>query len=93
MGDAVLPGPIRQVGYVVRDLDRTIAAWLALGIGPWFTLRELPQAGCEYRGALSEPVLSIAFANSGDMQLELIQQQIQEAQHLLFGCYLQIYWP
>jgi hypothetical protein len=71
---AVLPGPVRQVGYVVRDLHVAIDDALALGIGPWFTLLDLPQEGMTYRGAPCAPVLSIAFANSGDLQVELIQQ-------------------
>jgi hypothetical protein len=37
-------------------------------------MREFPQQNGDYRGALCEPVLSIAFANSGPLQLELIQQ-------------------
>ena len=37
----VLPGPIRQIGYVVTDLDRAIAGWLELGVGPWFVMRGL----------------------------------------------------
>lgn len=28
MMNAVLPGPIRQIGYVVRDLDQALASWL-----------------------------------------------------------------
>jgi hypothetical protein len=31
--------------------------------------------GCQYRRELSEPVISIASANFGDMQKVLIQQQ------------------
>lgn len=69
----VLPGPIRQIGYVVTDLDSTIADWLALGVGPWFVLRGLPQT-VRYRGEPCSVTISLAFANSGDMQLELIQQ-------------------
>ena len=38
----VLPGPIRQIGYVVTDLDQAIAGWLELGVGPWFVIRGLP---------------------------------------------------
>ena len=30
---SVLPGPIRQIGYVVTDLDRAIASWVELGVG------------------------------------------------------------
>jgi hypothetical protein len=71
---AVLPGPVRQVGYVVRDLPSAIDDALALGIGPWFTLLDLPQEGMTYRGEACAPVLSIGFANSGALQVELIQQ-------------------
>lgn len=70
----VLDGPIRQIGYIVRDLDAAMESWRALGVGPWFTIRELTQKDCQYRGELCEPTLSIAFANSGAMQIELIQQ-------------------
>src|SRR5262245_34149964 len=70
----VLDGAIRQVGWVVRDLDDAIASWVALGVGPWYTIRELPQPGSVYRGEPSDPTISIGFANSGPMQLELIQQ-------------------
>ena len=30
----VLPGPVRQIGYIVTDLDRAMNGWLELGIGP-----------------------------------------------------------
>jgi hypothetical protein len=70
----VLPGAVRQNGYVVRDVDAAITSWLAVGVGPWFTMREFPQQNGDYRGRLCEPVLTIAFANSGPLQLELIQQ-------------------
>jgi catechol 2,3-dioxygenase-like lactoylglutathione lyase family enzyme len=69
----VLEGPIRQVGYVVRDLDAAIRSWCALGVGPWFTMRNLEQKDCQYRGKPCELTISIAFANSGPMQIELIQ--------------------
>jgi len=71
---AVLPGPVRQIGYVVRDLQQAMTDALALGIGPWFTLLDLPQEGATYRGAPCAPVLSLGLANSGDLQVELIQQ-------------------
>jgi catechol 2,3-dioxygenase-like lactoylglutathione lyase family enzyme len=71
---AVLDGPIRQVGYVVHDLDAALESWCGLGVGPWFTIREHEQNDCRYRGNRCEPTVSIAFANSGAMQIELIQQ-------------------
>ena len=69
----VLPGPIRQIGYVVTDLDRAMAHWLELGVGPWFVLRGLPMQA-NYRGEPCETTLSVAWSNSGEMQIELIQQ-------------------
>jgi hypothetical protein len=73
-GPSVFPGPIRQFGFVVTDIDTAIAQWVALGVAPWLVIRDLGMEGCHYRGALSEPVISMALANSGDMQIELIQQ-------------------
>jgi hypothetical protein len=70
-----LPGPVRQNGYVVRDLAGAIDAWLHIGVGPWLLLPHLTQTGSVYRGEPTEPVVSIAFANSGDIQLELIEQE------------------
>ena len=73
MSADLLPGPIRQNGYVVRDLDAAIAEWLALGIGPWVTIGPLEQ-GMVFRGQPTMPTLTLAFANSGDLQVELIHQ-------------------
>ncbi|OBI78505.1 VOC family protein [Mycobacterium sp. E740] len=70
----ILPGRIRQIGYVVNDLDSAVAGWLELGVGPWFVMRNLPQR-VSYRGEPCEITLSLALANSGDMQIEVIQQE------------------
>lgn len=70
----VLDGSIRQIGYVVRDLEAAMQSWCALGVGPWFTIPEFAQEGCRYRDQRCDPTISIAFANSGPMQIELIQQ-------------------
>ena len=70
----VRPGPIRQIGYVVTDLDRAIENWLQLGVGPWFVLRGLPMQAT-YRGEPCETTLSVAWSNSGEMQIELIRQE------------------
>jgi hypothetical protein len=73
-GTSGLPGAVRQLGYVVRDLDQTIADWLKLGVGPWFVLRGHSQSVL-YRGRPCTVPVSLAFANSGDLQIELIQQE------------------
>ena len=71
---SVLPGPIRQIGYVVSDLERAMQSWVELGVGPWFVIRGLPMRA-RYRGAPCETTLSLALSNSGDLQVELIKQQ------------------
>jgi Glyoxalase/Bleomycin resistance protein/Dioxygenase superfamily len=69
----VLPGPVRQIGYVIADLDAAMADWLKLGVGPWFVMRGLSQRVI-YRGEPCAVTLSMAVANSGELQVELIQQ-------------------
>jgi hypothetical protein len=63
---------VRQFAYVVNDVDATLAAWLELGVGPWFVLRRFHAAGLEYRDQQSAPTITMALANSGDMQIEVI---------------------
>ena len=70
----VLPGPIRQIGYIVTDLDQAIANWLELGVGPWFVMRELTLS-VDYRGERCQITQSLALTNSGELQIELIQQE------------------
>jgi hypothetical protein len=68
-----LPGPVRQIGYVVTDLDQAMASWVQLGVGPWFVLRGLPMQA-DYRGEPCTTTLQVAWSNSGELQIELIQQ-------------------
>ncbi len=70
----VLPGPVRQIGYVVTDLDQAMAGWLELGVGPWFVMRGLPMEAL-YRGEPCKTTLSVAWSNTGELQIELILQQ------------------
>jgi hypothetical protein len=70
----LLPGPIRQIGFVVTELDKALDSWVALGVGPWYVVRGQHQRAF-YRGAPCDVTLTIAFANSGDMQIEVIQQE------------------
>lgn len=70
-------GPIRQVAYIVPDLDAAIRAWRnAIGAGPFVVYREVnPFRDLVYRGEPSEDVIiSIALGRSGPLQLEFIQQ-------------------
>lgn len=73
MPGPVLPGRIRQIGYIVRDFDAALNDWVQLGVGPWFVMRGITQSGT-YRGQPCTVTLTIGFANSGDMQIEVIHQ-------------------
>ncbi|QQS14711.1 MAG: VOC family protein [Rhodospirillales bacterium] len=69
-------GDIRQLGYVVRDIDAALRHWTdVLGVGPWFYVERLPVVDFRYKGAPSDVAMSVALANSGDVQIELIQQR------------------
>lgn len=69
-------GAVRQVGYVVRDIEKTMEEWVRLGVGPWFYSEDVVSTSYRYYGATqAPPKLSIALANSGGLQIELIQQR------------------
>ena len=67
-------GEIRQNGYVVRDIEAAMQHWThVLGVGPWFYMERAPITEFRYFGEPSDAVASIALANSGPLQIELIQ--------------------
>jgi len=68
-------GPIAQAGYVVRDVNQAIEHWATqLGIGPFFRLDRARPSHYRYADSKQGPELTIALAYSGDLQIELIQQ-------------------
>jgi len=68
-------GEIRQNGYVVRDIESAMRHWTeVLGVAPFFYFERMPARGFTYRGKPSPIEVSIALANSGFLQIELIQQ-------------------
>lgn len=69
-------GEVRQNGYVVRDIEAAMKHWTeVLGVGPFFYLERAPIENFRYRGEPSDLEASIALANSGPLQIELIQQR------------------
>lgn len=68
-------GGITQNGYVVRDIEAAMRHWIGLGVGPWFYVERAPIERFTFRGELSDAHISIALANSGRLQIELIQQR------------------
>lgn len=69
-------GEIRQLAFIVEDIDAAMQTWAKrLGIGPFFIKREIQFEDFFYRGkAAQSPTTSIALANSGFIQIELVQQ-------------------
>lgn len=67
-------GEIRQLGYVVPDIEAAMDYWTrTLGVGPFFYNPKVPIENYRYRGERYEPHNSVALANSGAVQVELIQ--------------------
>jgi methylmalonyl-CoA/ethylmalonyl-CoA epimerase len=69
----VLP-PVSQVGLVVRDLEKTAAFYYStFGIGPFSIVPEVKFDGVILRGQPTNSKIKVAFADSGPLQIELIQ--------------------
>lgn len=71
-----------QIGHVVTDINETISYCKdAFGIGPWLLLDERPDP-CNEKGKEIHPLLRIALAYAGPVQIELIQVMEGESLHL-----------
>ena len=69
-------GEIRQLGFVVKDIEAAMRHWSdVLQVGPWFLAERIPVQNFQYRGQPAAMELSVALANSGALQVELIQQR------------------
>jgi len=69
-------GALRQIAFVVPDIDDAMKYWSnTLGVGPFFVKRRMHFETFVYRNQETpSPCISIALANSGDQQIELIAQ-------------------
>ena len=69
-------GKVCQNGYVVRDIEAALAHWTdVLGVGPFYYIERVECDWFTYKGEPSPVEMSIALANTGDLQIELIQQR------------------
>ena len=69
-------GPARQNGYVVGDIRAAMDHWIkVMGVGPWYYIDRVKTDYFRHRGRDSGIEMSIALANSGNLQIELIQQR------------------
>jgi hypothetical protein len=68
-------GAVAQNGYVVRDIEAAMAHWTnVMGVGPWYFFEKVELENFTYKGEPSPLEMKVALANSGDLQIELIQQ-------------------
>jgi hypothetical protein len=71
-------GGVRQLGYITRDLEGAVGLLVeTAGIGPWF-VRDRCLTGVINRGQEISINIKVALANSGALQLELIQPRVDE---------------
>jgi hypothetical protein len=65
-------GPVRQVGYVVEDLQTAVDQWLALtGRGPWTCFRNAVLEG-HLRGRPVTVTIDVALGYVDELEIELI---------------------
>jgi hypothetical protein len=77
---AKLFGPIRQIAYIVEDVDASMQAWhRQMGVTPFVVIRRCnPFLNMTYRGNPCAGIeMSIALSMIGTVQLEFIQQHCQ----------------
>ncbi|WP_083579166.1 VOC family protein [Tardibacter chloracetimidivorans] len=66
-------GPIRQLGFVVRDLNQAIRAWTDIGVGPFY-VAESPEISDQlYFGKPTASRVRGAWSYAGKMQIELLE--------------------
>src|SRR4051794_33578580 len=67
-------GNVRQLGFMSRDIDRSMQYFVDnWGVGPWYVLRGVKNSML-YKGSRVELDMSIAMANCGDLQFEIVTQ-------------------
>lgn len=68
-------GTIRQVAYITNDIEKAMKEWVNIGVGPWFYVEKVPVENYQYKGKPYDLNMSVALSNSGDIQVEIIQQR------------------
>ena len=74
--------PVSQIGFVVKDLEQSIAFYKPL-FGDFRTLDAF-DIEWEYRGRPEVSSIKVAFAQSGDVEIELIEWVSGETPHKEF---------
>jgi len=67
-------GPVRQWGYLVKDLDQAMHCWVnQLGVGPFWGFRNVTLRSV-FNDVESEVKMDVGLAYQNGVQIELIQQ-------------------
>ena len=74
--------PFEQVGIVVRDMDSALAHYRPL-FGEFVRMNSFVE-GADYRGCPADSEFKLAFARSGEVEIELIQWLSGESPHKEF---------
>ena len=78
-----------QMGYVVDDLESAARRWQrTTGAGPFQWLKDIQVESGLYRGVPSRVQFSVALAQCGDLQIELIAQHNDAP-----SCYRDLFAP
>jgi len=76
---------IKQLGYMVHDLDAAIDYWIdVMGAGPFF-LADIEVPKQDFLGEPTNALITVAIGYSGDMQVELIRQTNDAASAYIVG--------
>lgn len=68
-------GPVVQNAYVVRDLQAAVHFWSSrMGVGPFYMLEHVEFGPAYFRGRPLTIDLTVAIAQWGNLQIELIVQ-------------------
>jgi len=66
-------GPIRQIAWVVRNLEESVQSWLRVSaVGPWTCFRNVALAG-RHRGQPTKVRIHVALGYQDGMEIELIE--------------------
>lgn len=66
-------GPIRQIAWLVEDLDTAIRHWIGYaGVGPWTVYRNTTLSG-HCRGVETKVKMNVGLSYQDEVQIELIQ--------------------
>jgi len=73
-GSGVKLPPVHQLGYVVNDIEKTCRYYEStFGMGPFSEVIDVDMDGAMLRGKPVKTKIKVAFAQSGDVQVEFIQ--------------------